>query len=47
VGYAVGNSTQLDLSWRYLHLDRDNGQSPRSAYLINQNGVELGVKFFF
>ncbi|MFN9870716.1 MAG: hypothetical protein ACK55E_04665 [Cyanobacteriota bacterium] len=47
VGYAIGNSTQLDLSWRYLHLDRDNGQSPRSAYLINQNGVELGVKFFF
>lgn len=47
VGYAIGHSTQLDVSWRYLHLDRDNGQNPRSAYLINQNGVELGVKFFF
>ena len=41
VPYAVGHSTQLDLFWRYLPLDRDNGQRPRSAYRINQNGVEL------
>lgn len=47
LGYAIGNSTQLDLSWRYLHLDRDNGQEPKDAYLINQNGVELGLKVFF
>ncbi len=47
VGYAIGNSTQLDLSWRYLYLARDNGESPSTAYTIDQNGIEAGVKFFF
>ena len=47
VGYAIGNSTQLDLSWRYLYLARDNGQTPNAAYTIDQNGIEVGVKFFF
>ncbi|MFN6338153.1 MAG: hypothetical protein ACK41W_05405 [Cyanobacteriota bacterium] len=47
VGYAIGNSTQLDLSWRYLYLARDNGESPNTAYAIDQNGFEVGVKFFF
>lgn len=47
LGYAIGNSTQLDLSWRYLYLARDNGQTPNSAYTIDQNGIEIGVKFFF
>jgi len=45
VGYAIGNSTQLDLSWRYLYLARDNGQN--TAYTFDQNGIEVGVKFFF
>ena len=47
LGYAVGNSTQLDVSWRYLHLAANNGKDPANAYVIGQNGVELGVKFFF
>ena len=47
VGYAIGNSTQLDLSWRYLYLARDNGETPNTAYTIDQNGIEAGVKFFF
>ncbi|WP_255109716.1 autotransporter outer membrane beta-barrel domain-containing protein [Synechococcus sp. RedBA-s] len=47
LGYAIGNSTQLNLSWRYLHLEASNGQTPENAYNINQNGVEVGVKFFF
>ncbi len=47
VGYAIGNSTQLDLSWRYLYLAYDNGETPNSAYTIDQNGIEMGVKFFF
>ena len=47
VGYAIGNSTQLDLSWRYLYLARDNGETPNTAYAIDQNGIEAGVKFFF
>jgi hypothetical protein len=47
VGYAVGNATQLDLSWRYLHMAANNGQSRENAYVIGQNGIELGLKFFF
>lgn len=47
VGYALGNSTQLDLSWRYLYLARDNGKTPSTAYTIDQNGIEVGVKVFF
>ena len=47
LGYAIGNSTQLNLSWRYLHLGASNGQTPENAYNINQNGIEIGAKFFF
>lgn len=47
VGFAIGNSTQLDLSWRYLYLARDNGETPKTAYAIDQNGIEVGIKFFF
>jgi len=47
LGYAIGNSTQLNLSWRYLHLGGSNGRIPENAYNINQNGVEVGLKFFF
>lgn len=47
VGYAIGNSTQLNISWRYLHLGGRNGEDPENAFNINQNGVEAGVKFFF
>ncbi|MCP9915647.1 hypothetical protein [Cyanobium sp. ATX 6F1] len=47
VGYAIGNSTQLNLSWRYMHLGGTNGATPENAYNIDQNGIEAGVKFFF
>lgn len=47
VGYAIGNSTQLNLSWRKLHLGGSNGATPQNAFLINENGIEVGVKFFF
>ncbi len=47
LGYAIGNSTQLNLSWRYLHLGGSNDQIPENAYNIDQNGVEIGLKFFF
>jgi len=47
VGYAVGNSTDLNLSWRYLGLAYDNGASRPNGFTSYQNGVELGVKFFF
>ncbi len=47
LGYAIGNSTQFNLSWRYMHLGGSNDRTPENAYSINQNGVEAGVKFFF
>lgn len=47
LGYAIGNSTQLNLSWRYLHLGGSNDKVQENAYNINQNGIEAGVKFFF
>jgi hypothetical protein len=47
VGYAIGNSTQLDLSWRYLHLAANNGKDPENAFVVGQNGLELGLKVFF
>lgn len=47
LGYAVGNSTQIDLSWRYLHMAADNGRQRPSAYVVGENGIELGLKFFF
>jgi hypothetical protein len=47
VGYAIGNSTQLDLSWRYLHMAANNGKDPENAYVIGENGLELGLKVFF
>jgi hypothetical protein len=47
LGYAVGNSTQINLSWRYLTMAADNGRQRPSAYELIENGIELGLKFFF
>jgi hypothetical protein len=47
LGYAVGNSTDLNLSWRYMGLAYDNGASRANGLTLYQNGVELGLKFFF
>ncbi|WP_259701794.1 hypothetical protein [Synechococcus sp. CS-1324] len=47
LGYAIGNSAQLNLSWRYLHLGGTNGANPENAFNVNENGIEAGVKFFF
>lgn len=47
VGYAIGNSAQLNLSWRYLYLEQGRGGTRPRSYEISENGVELGVKFFF
>lgn len=45
--YAVGNSTQLRLSWRYFGIDYNNGGSPDNGYSSDQNGIEAGLKLFF
>lgn len=47
LGYAIGNSTDLNLSWRYLGLAYENGASRPTGFSSYQNGVEVGLKFFF
>ncbi|MBE9173763.1 hypothetical protein IQ216_12000 [Cyanobium sp. LEGE 06143] len=47
LGYAVGNNTDLTLSWRYLGLQYGDGDTPASGFTSYQNGIEAGVKFFF
>ena len=49
LGYALGHNTDLNISWRYQGMDWNNGQSGRNQRGISfdQNGVEIGLKFFF
>ena len=47
LGYAVGNSADLTISWRYFGLDYNNGDNPDSGFSSYQNGLEIGLKFFF
>ena len=47
LGYAVGNNTDLNLSWRFLGLRYENDRTPSSGFSNYQNGIELGLKFFF
>ena len=49
LGYALGNNTDLNISWRYQGMDWNNGQSGRNQRGISsdQDGVEIGLKFFF
>lgn len=47
LGYAVGNNTDLNVSWRYQGLRWSNGAERSNGLSLDQNGVEMGVKFFF
>ncbi|MFM7647036.1 MAG: hypothetical protein ACKO50_03030 [Cyanobium sp.] len=47
LGYAVGNNTDINLSWRFLGLRYENDRTPSSGFSSYQNGIELGLKFFF
>lgn len=47
LGYAIGNSTDLNISWRYFGIDYNNGDSPDSGFKSTQNGLEIGLKIFF
>ncbi|MEX1324424.1 MAG: hypothetical protein AB1Z21_09600 [Synechococcaceae cyanobacterium] len=47
LGYAIGNNTDLNLSWRYQGLRYDDGKNSNSGLSMDNNGIELGVKFFF
>ena len=47
LGYAIGNATDLNVSWRYQGIAWNNGAERSTGFTNNQNGVEVGVKFFF
>jgi len=47
VGYAIGNSTDLNVSWRYQGLRWNNGATRSNGFTSDQNGIELGVKVYF
>jgi hypothetical protein len=47
LGYAVGNNTDINISWRYLGIEYDNNKTPESGFKSTQNGIEVGIKFFF
>ncbi|MDM7954110.1 MAG: hypothetical protein QUV07_12970 [Cyanobium sp. CZS 25K] len=47
LGYAIGDNTDLNLSWRYMGLKWNNGEAQSNGFSTNMNGIEVGVKFFF
>jgi len=47
LGYAVGNNTDLNISWRYAGINYNTGDTPDSGYSSYRNGFEIGLKFFF
>ncbi len=47
LGYAVGNNTDLNISWRYAGINYNTGNIPDSGYSSYRNGFEIGLKFFF
>jgi len=47
LGYAVGNNTDLNISWRYAGINYNTGDIPDSGYSSYRNGLEIGLKFFF
>lgn len=47
LAYAIGNNTSINLSWRYLAIEFNNGASPSNGFTSYQNGIEAGLKFFF
>jgi hypothetical protein len=47
LGYAIGDNTDLNVSWRYMGLTFSNGGDPANGFATYQNGIEVGVKVFF
>jgi hypothetical protein len=47
LGYAVGNNTDLNISWRYAGINYNTGDIPDSGYSSYRNGFEISLKFFF
>jgi hypothetical protein len=47
LGYALGNNTNLNVSWRYQGIRWSNGAERSTGFSTSQNGVELGLMLFF
>jgi hypothetical protein len=47
VGDAVGNNTNLTLSWRYQGAKYQNNRQPSSGFSNYLNGIEFGIKHLF
>ena len=47
LGYAVGNNTDINISYRYQGLRYDDGKNDESGLSMDNNGIELGIKFYF
>lgn len=47
VAYALGNSTDLNVSWRYQSLRWNNGAERSNGFSNDLNGLELGLKVYF
>lgn len=47
LGYALGNNTSLNVSWRYQGLRWNNGATRSTGFNNEMNGIELGLKLFF
>ena len=45
IAYAIGNSAQISLSYKYFGLDYAGGGG--NAYSVDQGGVNLGLRWFF
>lgn len=45
IAYALGNSAQVSLSYKYFGLDYAGGGG--NAYSVDQSGVNLGLRWFF
>ena len=47
LGIALGNNTDLNLSWRYLGVAWSNGAERSTGFTSHQSGIEIGLKVFF
>ena len=45
IAYALGNSAQVSLSYKYFGLDYAGGGG--NAYSVDQSGVNLGLRWLF
>lgn len=47
LGLALGRNTDLNLSWRHFGVAYNNGGRRPNGFTSQQDGIELGVKFYF